>query len=303
MTTIGVDLGGTKVLAAVVHRGEVRSQAKRLTPDGGPDAIVATIAEMVDELGGADRIGMGVPGQVTGADGVVVGAPNLPGFDKPVPLGRLVAEATKTRVVASNDVNVATAAEHRAGAGKGYDDVLGVFMGTGVGGGLVLGGRVRDGATGLAGEIGHTTYLPGGRQCACGLTGHVEAYAGRAAMEAEARRRHGAGEPTALVELAGEGRMRSAVFAAALDAGDAMTVSLLDEAVDAVAVGIAAAIMLLDLEVVVVGGGVADKLGPAFLGRIEQAVRSRLFPKARTRIVPAALGDLAGVIGAAHLAH
>lgn len=121
-------------------------------------------------------------------------------------------------------------------------------------------------------------------------------------MEAEARRRSGAGTPTLLVKLAGDKRMKSSVFAKALDAGDPVVVELLDEAVAALGTAIASAATLVDLDRVVVGGGLAEKLGPRFVGRIEQAVRSRLFVRNSVlRVVPAELGDLAGALGAARL--
>jgi glucokinase len=207
-------------------------------------------------------------------------------------------------VVLDNDVNVATVAEHRLGAARDTDDVLGVFVGTGVGGGLVLGGDLRRGVTGATGEIGHMVVeVELGRRCGCGLAGHVEAYAGRASIEREARRRHAEGEATALVDLAGDGRMKSSVVAKALAAGDPMAIELLDEAVRALGAGIASAVTLLDLPLVVVGGGLADKLGSGFVGRIEEAVRSRLFlASSPVRVVPAELGDLGGAIGAALLA-
>jgi predicted NBD/HSP70 family sugar kinase len=304
---VGVDLGGTKVQGVVLHGTEVKQDERVETPPGGPDAIVRAIVELVDSLGGtkhADAIGIGVPGAVDHHAGVVRRAPNLPDFGEDVPLASLVADALKVeRVVLSNDVGAATVAEHHLGAAKGSDDVLTVFVGTGVGGGLVLGGHAVHGATGAAGEIGHTVVVDGGRPCGCGKSGHVESYAGRACIEREARRRHAAGEPTTLVELAGDGRMKSGVLAKALAEGDAMTIELLDEAVRALGAGIASAVALLDLSLVVVGGGVADKLGPAFVARIEEAVRSRLFlATSPVRVVAAALGDLSGAIGAALVA-
>jgi len=309
VTSIGVDLGGTKVQAVVLHGSEVKHDARLVTPAGGPDAVVGAIVECIGALGDgalerADAIGIGVPGAVDRAAGVVRRAPNLTGFGEDVPLAAMVTAALGVKhVTLDNDVDAATVAEHRLGAAKGTDDVLAVFVGTGVGGGLLLGGTIVHGATGAAGEIGHTVVQDGGRACGCGKLGHVESYAGRASIEREARRRHDAGEPTALVELAGDGRMRSSVIAKAMAAGDAMTVELLDEAVRALGAGIASAVALLDLPLVVVGGGVADKLGPAFVGRIEEAVRSRLFlASSPVRVVPAALGDLGGAIGAALVA-
>ena len=307
MAVIGIDLGGTKILGVRFAGGHVKDDAKLETPSGGPEAVAAALAECVEKLGGTkdiDAIGIGVPGVVDAEGSVVRRAPNLAGFDGDVALRALVVEATGVKhVILENDVNAGTFAEHKVGAARDVDDVLGVFVGTGVGGGLVLHGHLVRGATGAAGEIGHMVVREGGRMCGCGLSGHVEAYAGRAAIEREARRRHAEGEPTKLIELAGEERMKSSVIAKALDAGDAMTLELLDEAIDALGAGIASVVNLLDLELVVVGGGVADKLGARFVGRIEQATRARLFvPTSPVRVVPAVLGDLAGATGAALIA-
>ncbi len=303
MATVGVDLGGTKILAAVVHDGKVGESVKQPTPNGGPEAVAEAIAAMVDELGGAKKVGIGAPGHVHHHDGVVVAAPNLQGWGRDVPLADLVRSALggDTKVKVDNDVNVGVIGEHRHGSAKGVDDLLGAWVGTGVGGGLVLDGELRRGPTGLAGELGHMTVREGGRRCGCGQLGHIEAYAGRASLEAEARRRAAAGEATALVEIAGDERMKSSVFAKALDRADAVASSLIDDAVEALGAGLASAVYLVDVELVVIGGGLGDKLGEAFAGRVEQATRSRLWPGSTLRVVPAALGDDAGVIGAAGL--
>jgi glucokinase len=304
---IGIDLGGTKIYGVRLKGTDVVAEAKGKTPvQGGPLAIVDAIAELVDELGGAkaapDGLGVGAPGVIDVETGVIRVAPNLPGWIEPFALGPALAEATGvSKVALDNDVNVGIAAEHRLGAAKGADEVLGVFVGTGVGGGLVLGGAVRRGASGLAGEIGHVVVKPGGRPCGCGGRGHLEAYAGRAGMERRARELEAKGQDTALVELAKAKRMTSSVWAKALAAGDHVAVTLIDEAVAALGRAVAGAVLLLDLELVVVGGGLADRLGPAFVGRIEQAVRGDLFGGSKVRVVPAELGDRAGAIGAALL--
>jgi glucokinase len=300
---IGIDLGGTKVLGSLVEGGEVRAQEKRSTPvEGGPDDVVALIAEVVEALGGpGDGVGIGAPGVVDVEGGIVSRAPNLPGWTRSVPLRELLSEALGGAPVAiDNDVNVAALAEHRLGAGRGVDDLLCVFVGTGVGGGLILDGRLRRGPSGLAGEIGHMIVQPGGRPCGCGGFGHLESYAGRAGLEREARRRHEGGEATVLLDLAKHGRMKSSVFAKALDAGDAITRELLDEAIEALGVALSATTALVDVELVVVGGGLADRLGQAFVDRMQAAVTERLFGPP-LRCVPAALGDDAGTIGASLL--
>jgi glucokinase len=309
VTWIGIDLGGTKVYGVAHHGEKAKKDAKRKTPSsGGPAAVVDTIVAVVNDLGGADGvkgIGVGAPGAVDHEAGVVLKAPNLAGWqESDTPLGAMLSKALGgVSVYVDNDANVGTLAEHRKGAGRGATDVLGVWVGTGVGGGLILDGRLRRGDTGYAGEIGHTIVYPGGRACGCGGPGHLEAYAGRGALEREARERHAQGTPTKLVELAGEGRMTSSVWSAALEASDAVALELLDGAVRALGTAIANAVTLLDLQVVIIGGGLADRLGPTFVGRIEQAARQQLFATAsRLRVLPAELGDRAGALGAAIMA-
>ena len=310
MASIGVDLGGTKIFGVRLKGADldVVAEAKGKTPvQGGPLAVVDAIAKVVSELGlgSNDTIGVGAPGVIDVAKGVVRAAPNLPGWIEPFALGPALAETLGVdKVIVDNDVNVGVVAEHRLGAGRDADELLGVFVGTGVGGGLILDGKLRRGATGLAGEIGHVVVVPGGRSCLCGGRGHLEAYAGRAGMERRAKALENKGHDTALVDLAKAKRMTSSVWAKALAAGDQVAIDLIDEAVGALGRAIAGVILTLDLQLVVVGGGLADRLGASFVGRIEQAVRSDLFGGGGSpvRVVSAELGDRAGAIGAALLA-
>ena len=195
---IGIDLGGTKIFGVVLEGHEVTAEAKRKTPvDAGPDGVVDTIAGVVQDLGGPDAaggVGVGAPGVVDHERGTVRRAPNLPGFDDEVGLGALISKALgDVDVRLDNDVNAGVLAERSMGAAQGTRDLLGVWVGTGVGGGLVLDGVLRRGPSGIAGEIGHTVVHPGGRMCGCGFPGHLEAYAGRGSME----RRHASGTRTA----------------------------------------------------------------------------------------------------------
>jgi glucokinase len=305
MAAIGIDLGGTKVYGVRVKGDEVVADAKGKTPvHGGPLGVVDAIAAVVSDLGGPGdlAIGVGAPGIVDVERGIVRAAPNLPGWMEPFGLAEALSEATGgAKVVVDNDVNVATVAEHRLGAGRGTNDLLGVFVGTGIGGGIVLDGALRRGPTGMAGEIGHLVVRQSGRACGCGGRGHLEAYAGRAGMERRARELEGGGQVTVLTELAKAKRMTSSVWAKALAAGDRVAIDLIDEGVAALGQAISAVVTVLDLDLVVVGGGLADRLGPTFVGRVEQAVRSELFAGTRVRVLPAELGDRAGALGAALL--
>ena len=301
----GIDLGGTKIQGVVVVDGIVVADKKVPTPGTGGANIAFAIAEMVSAMGGdVAGIGIGAPGVIDRERGAVLAAPNL-AIDSSVALTDLVADLSgvdRERVVLDNDVNAGTIAEHRLGAAVGATDVLCVFVGTGVGGGFVLDGALRRGARGLTGEIGHVVVRDGGRRCGCGGLGHLESYAGRRCLEEEARRLHAGGRKTALVQIAGDDRMKSSVFLKALDAGDEVAHELIAEAVEALGAALASAVAMIDLDLIVLGGGLAGKLGDPFVARVEDAVRRRLFvPSLPLRVVPAALGDLGGAVGAALL--
>jgi glucokinase len=302
----GIDLGGTKIQGVVMDGDTVVADHKRASPSTGGADVATAIAEVVKKMGrDVERIGIGAPGVIDRERGSVLRAPNL-AIDADVPLTRLVAEAVGTdpgAVVLDNDVNVATVAEHRLGAARDSQNALCVFVGTGVGGGLILDGELRRGPRSLTGEIGHVVVHDGGRRCGCGGLGHLEAYAGRRCLESEARRRHEGGEQTALVGIAGNGRMKSSVFSKALEAEDAVARELLEEAVEALGAALASAVALVDLDLIVLGGGLAGKLGAPFIAAVDAAVHRRLFvPTLPLRVVPAALGDLGGAVGAALLA-
>lgn len=302
----GVDLGGTNITVAVVDAdGQVVDRAKRKTPKDGPPSVVEGIGKALRKLDvRPGAVGVGAPGPIS--DGVVMSAPNLEGWRDPVPLAALLAESVDLPVFVDNDATVGALGEWTAGAGQGARNLMGVWLGTGVGGGLVLDGRPYRGAFGGAGEFGHLIVHRGGAICGCGRRGCVEAYAGRAALEGAAVTAVEAGRPTALVEIQqrlGKRRMTSAVWAAALDEGDPLAKRLFGDAIDALGCGIAGAINLLDLDTIVIGGGLAEKLGAGFIDQIAEATLPRVLTKEKERrFLVAALGDDAGAIGAAVLA-
>jgi len=305
---VGIDLGGTKIYAVVFDGTTVLAEGKAKTPvQGGPLAVVDAMAAVVRGLGpleAVEGVGVGAPGVIDPNNGTVQQAPNLAGWMEPFDVAdALSAALDHLPVTVDNDVNVGTLAEHRLGAGKGADNFLGVFAGTGIGAGVVLDGELRRGPTGAAGEIGHMIVRRGGRLCGCGGRGHLEAYAGRASMERRARDLERKGRDTILVDLAPGRRMTSGVFVKALAAGDAVAIELIDDAVGALGVAIASCVSLLDIALVVVGGGLADRMGPSFVKRVEEACRADVFPRnPDLRIVPAALGDRGGSMGAALMA-
>lgn len=307
MTTVGIDLGGTKVFGAMVDGGDVLATGKTSTPhSGGPDDVldaVARVVAKVDPDGIGERIGIGVPGPVLPGSGILPLAGNLPGWDHPVDVAKELSARCGGRMVAvGNDVNVATLAEHRYGAGAGSDNMLAVFMGTGVGAGLVLDGVLRTGPRGVAGELGHAYVAFRDFEAASVGRGEVEDYAGRRMMEARARARHADGEATALVDLVGDGRMKSSTWSKALKQDDLVARSIIDEATTALATALASAIALVDIDLIVLGGGMAERLGEPFRVELESRLHERAFAGVAASIRSASLGDAGGAIGAALLA-
>jgi glucokinase len=311
----GVDLGGTKIQTVVVDgRMKVLGQARVPTPtEGGPPdvanaiagAVIAAAGEAGVETDSLIGVGVGSPGEIDAHAGTVAQAKNLPNWQEPYPLAAELQRALGTQVRLGNDVSVATEAEFKLGAGKDYDSILGVFWGTGVGGGLILDGKMWVGR-GSAGEIGHVVVERDGARCPCGRKGCMEAYAGRASMEARARHLHKKGEKTDLfdiMEKRGRTRLTSGIWARALDRDDKMAVAIVDRAIEALGAGVASTVNVLDIEAVIIGGGLGIRLGEPYAKRIAKAMQPHLFVDDRPpEITVAALGDLGGALGAALLA-
>jgi glucokinase len=310
----GVDLGGTKIQTAVLKNRRIVGSARVETPQSGAEAVLAAIVESVktslqdagESLSDLSATGVGTPGTVDERDGSVSNAANVPGFDTgSVPLAAELSKALGVEIKVDNDVRVAVRGEWKRGAGRPFTDLLGVFVGTGVGGGMVLDGHLRAGR-GAAGEIGHTIVKDGGRRCGCGKDGHLESYAGRASMEATARRWQAQGRKTRLfhiMEKKGRDRVTSGVIADALAEQDHVAVELIDDAVWALGIALANAANLLDLEAIIIGGGLGDRLGRPFVDRVAEAAVPRLHvPERPPRFLPTELGDLSGAVGAAVLA-
>lgn len=307
-----MDLGGTKIQAVAMQGGEVLGRARAVTPQTGADdvaaAVAASVRTVLADAGSSVRaltaVGVGAPGRAEA--GVVSHAPNLPGFHEPFPLGRVLSGLLGgVRVAVDNDVAVATLGELRHGAGRPFRSMLSTFVGTGVGGGLVIEGRLWHGR-GAAAEIGHITVKPEGRRCGCGQRGHLEAYAGRVNMEAHARRLVERGRHTILFDLMakrGRDRLTSGTIARALEHDDHVAAELIDDAIWALGVGLASAQNLLDVEAIVIGGGLAERLGSDFTERIAGEIAPRLFvPDHPPAVLGSALGDLSGAVGAVVLA-
>ncbi len=310
----GIDLGGTKIQAVIVDGDHaVRGESRVPTPtSGGPSDVAEAMAGALREAaqaaevqtGELEGVGVGSPGDVDGEQGTVTSARNLPDWEGSFPLASELSSRLGTRVALGNDVQVATDAEALLGAGRPYHSLLGVFWGTGVGGGIVLDGRPWIGR-GAAGEIGHVVVKRDGARCTCGRKGCMEAYAGRGSMELRARARHDKGEKTDLFDIMserGRDRLTSGIWARALDRGDKLAGELMDEAIEALGAGVASVQNVLDVEAIVIGGGLGIRLGEPFARRILDAMMPHLFVDTDPPAVAvAALGDLGGAIGASLL--
>lgn len=314
---LGVDLGGTNARAAVVDTdtGEIVAAHKEPLRDRAPAAVVEVVRHALGEAATAAGIapaargcvGVGVAGQCLGATGVVINAPNLGWRD--VALGALLSAALGMRVKVANDLAVAAWGEKRFGAAKGLDEVVLVFVGSGVGSGLIIGGRLHDGATGVAGEFGHVKVRPARaetapRRCGCGELGCLEAYTSGMNVAARVREEIQAGAGTAVAQLAGGdlSRVNASLVDDAYRAGDAYARALWAEVGDLLGTAIANLVTVLNPARLILGGGVL--LGCPSLAGIVQASFGEKVSRSATpglTIERAWLGDDAGVIGAAVL--
>jgi glucokinase len=307
---VGVDIGGTKVAAGVVdEQGKVLARARRLTPSRDARAVEATIADVVRELRDAHdvvAVGIGAAGFVDADRSRVRFAPHLAWRDEP--LRDALTVLLGAPVVVENDANAAAWAEWRFGAGRGESHLVCVTLGTGIGGGIVLDGVPQRGRFGMAGEFGHMVVVPDGRRCECGNRGCLEQYASGNVLGREARELARAGSPVtaALLERVGGNvdALAGPVVTQAAREGDPCAVELFDDVGRWLGVGLANLAAALDPGTFVIGGG-ASEAGELLLGPARESFRRTLTGRgyrAQARIVPAALGPEAGLVGAADLA-
>ncbi|HEU5210184.1 MAG TPA: ROK family protein [Longimicrobiales bacterium] len=307
--TIGIDLGGTKVAGVLIDRsGHIVARERTSSlPERGADAVAETVALMVRALAAAAPsavagVGIGVAGQVDSANGTVQNAPNLRWHD--YPLGDVVHDATGHRVAVLNDVQAATYGEWTYGAARGATEAICMFIGTGVGGGIISNGQLFRGKSGAAGELGHTVVSLHGPGCRCGGRGCLEAYAGGWAI---ARRSFDAvvARPLAgraLIDAAGgdASAITATALAKAMKAGDPLARTLVREIEDALVAGLGSITNALNPEVIILGGGVIEAL-PQLLEECRQRLSLQALPvsAAAVRVERAALAGDAGAIGAA----
>jgi glucokinase len=303
---VGVDVGGTKTAALRVNDvGKVLGRSVRATPAEDPEATMATIERAVADVltGRQVAIGFGAAGLIDVRRGVLLFSPNLAWRD--VPLRDRMRHRFDLPVTVNNDATAGAWGESRIGASRGYDDSLFVGVGTGIGGGIVAGGRLLRGAYGLAGEIGHIIVEPDGPLCGCGNRGCWEQVASGLAISEAGQRAVREHPDSAIARLAKDepDGVNGELVTAAAQEGDGVAVGILEQVGRRLGEGIAGLVNVLDPEIVVVGGGAAAAgellLAPvrgAFLASVEGADERPDVP-----IVPAALGNDAGAIGAALL--
>lgn len=311
---VGVDLGGTKILAAAVGPNyRILGRAKRPTPaEAGGPAILAAILAAVDQALAEARasrdavvaVGIGSPGPLDPVTGVIPFSSNL--NVRNWALGPDLSAALDRPVLLQNDVRVGGYGEYRLGAGRGHRNVLAAFVGTGVGGCLILDGQVLQGATGNAGEIGHIIVKPDGPRCGCGRRGCLEALSSRTAIARRVGKAARRGMPSALATKVDKrsGKLKSGDLAAAMFANDPVAIQEVERAARYLGLGLGGLINLLGPDVVVVGGGVTEAIGEPFVALVRAAARQQTLvdPDGKIAIKAAALGDDAGVLGAALLA-
>lgn len=310
---VGVDLGGTNLVVGATSADGSRQFGMYTVPtraDLGADAVVARIAEQIERVIseasaalGTPRnhclgVGIGSPGPLNRDTGVVIFTPNLGWRD--FPLRDRVQDAVRLPASLDNDANCATLGEWWLGAARGARHVVGLTLGTGIGGGLILDGRLYHGISDVAGELGHMTIDSNGRRCGCGNYGCLEAYASGSAIAERAREALAGGEPSILPQLAGGDLSRitaALVYGAAKD-GDAMAVEVVRDTAKFLGIGVANLLNALNPEVVVLAGGVTQA-GDALFEPMRAEVRRRAFKPAvdACRIVPGVLPN-AGVVGA-----
>jgi len=300
----GIDVGGTKCLGVVLDPSGAIVAEHRVPTPKGPEAIIDALVEVARALGGFDTIGVGVPGLVT-RDGTLRAAPNLVNISD-FQVGPLLSERLGVRVEADNDATCAAVAEWQMGAGRGEQELTMVTLGTGIGGGIITGGRLLRGGNGFAGEIGHMVVNPDGIACPCGRRGCWERYASGSGLGRLAREAATAHRLDRVVELAGgdpEKVRGEDVQKAALE-GDAEALAVIDEFGKWVALGLVNLTNLLDPDLFVLGGGLAAS-GELYLGPIHHWFTEYLYAphlRPHPRLAFAQLQEFAGAVGAALLA-
>ena len=311
---IGFDLGGTKMIASLLDENfAILSRVKKRTePQEGNGAVLKRIAAAIEEViltsgvprSGIRGIGLAAPGILDREAGIVISTPNL-GFEN-IPLQSYIEEETGIPVCLDNDVNAGTFGEFIKGAGRGFRNLMGIFLGTGIGGGLIINGQMYRGANGNAGEVGHMILQTDGPLCGCGQQGCLESLASRLSLAKDAVSLAASGKAPVLLSLAGTdiSGYKSGVFAKALRKRDPVTKDLIKRGALYLGIGLANCVNLLNPEAIILGGGLVEKLGEPFIKQTVKSLRAHSLPGLieDVRVMAAELGDDAALVGSAALA-
>jgi glucokinase len=310
--TIGIDIGGTKILACLLDKDfEIRSEVKMKTkPDKGERFFIFSIVDAVRQILREAKvnarevagIGIGCPGFIDPEKGVIAASPNIP-FLKNFPLAKRISKSTGIPVTLGNDVQTGLFGEHQFGAAKGYDNVIGIFMGTGIGGALILNGQPYRGTSGSAGEVGHVKIDLSGPACGCGQNGCLEAYAGRLAIAAEAAILSARQQAPYVHKEAGMDirEIKSGVLAKAIRAGDQAVEELMLGKAKRVGLLMANLVNILNPDMIVLGGGVVEAMPSLISRQAEKTMRRHALVSSakHVKVAVAKLGDHSIVMGAA----
>ena len=308
---VGIDLGATKILVGVLKGRKVLATVKAKTdPSGGEGDFFATIAATVSRAladsglkpAQLAAVGAGCPGVLDIRTNRIISSANIP-FIKDYPLARKLQKLLKVPATVENDANMGLYGEQQFGAAAGCEHVAGFFLGTGIGGALILDGKLYRGCSGEAGELGHIFVDPLGPGCGCGNRGCLESLAGRLALAGEAAALAARGGAPRLMKEAGADvrKFKSGALARAVAAGDRQLKDLVRRKAALVGIAMANIVNTLDPECVVLGGGLMEALGEVILPAAEESMRRHAMPDiaAHVTVVPAKLGDMAIVMGAA----
>jgi glucokinase len=301
----GIDIGGTKIALAVAdHEGRIieKTRFPARTGERGPHAIIEEALTEIERMLGQTgarlaAVGVGCGGPLDRKRGLILSPPNLPGWDE-FPVVRLVEERLGVPALLDNDANAAALGEHRHGAGAGYRHLVYITISTGIGGGVIVRGKLVHGVYDGAGEVGHMTVLPGGPACGCGGRGCLEALCSGTSIARRARAKMAAGETSSLSSQGADNVTAQAVAEAAR-AGDAVATEVWDETIEYLAVGVGNLFNILAPEAVVIGGGVSTA-GEQLFGPLRERVRARarMLPPEMINILQASLGGDSALHGA-----
>ncbi|MBN1352713.1 ROK family protein [candidate division KSB1 bacterium] len=311
---VGLDIGGTKLLAGVLNKkGDIAATAKLPTKaatgfENGRKRIVEVIRSAVAAAGMTmekiSAIGVGSPGPLDLAKGTVIETPNLKW--KNAPVRGVIEDAFGKPVKIDNDVNAGTLGEFTFGAGIGAQHVIGLFVGTGLGGGVIINGKLLHGFNQNAAEFGHVIINPKGPKCGCGVKGHLEAYVAKSGIERKLRKYIQRGKDTSLASILANGKqpLKSSVIAKAYKNNDKIVVKTINRSAEYLGYAVANFLNIFNPEIVILGGGLVEAFGDMYVTRVTKVATANVFPVAlrNVQIAKAQLGDNAGILGASVLA-